>query len=40
MLSEERLIYMVQKATSQTVEVKGKPRQNIDGEMVESTVKY
>ena len=40
MLSEERLIHMVQKATGRTVEVKGKPRQNADGEMVESTVKY
>ena len=40
MLAEERLIHMVQKATGRTVEVRGKPRQNADGEMVESTVKY
>jgi hypothetical protein len=40
MLSEERLIHMVEKATDETVEVAGRPRQNADGEIVESTVKY
>ena len=31
---------MVEKATDETVEVAGRPRQNADGEIVESTVKY